>query len=46
MLSVNTSDITVITVENVDCCCIIHKISKSEAIDLLQNFALKDRGYI
>ena len=46
MLSVNTSDITVITVENVDYCCIIHKISKSEAIDLLQNFALKDRGYI
>ena len=46
MLSVNTSDITIITVENVDYCCIIHKISKSEAIDLLQNFALKDRGYI
>ena len=32
MLSVNMSDIAVITVENVDYHCIIHNISKSEAI--------------
>ena len=28
MLSVNSSDIVIITVKNVDYCCIIHKISK------------------
>ena len=27
-------------------CCIIHNISKSEAINLLKNSLLEDRGYI
>ena len=32
MLSVNISDIAINTVKDVDYCCIIHKISKSEAM--------------
>ena len=39
MLSVNISDIAIITIKTVDYCCIIHNISKSEAINLLQNSA-------
>ena len=42
----NISNFFIITVENVDYCCIIHDINKSEAINLLENFALEDRGYI
>ena len=46
MLSVNTSDIAIITVKNVDYCCIIHNIKKSEAINLLNISVLEDRGYM
>ena len=46
MLSVNISDIAIITVKNVDYRCIIHNISKSEAINLLENSVLEDCGYI
>ena len=46
MSSVNISDIAIITVKNVDCCCVIHNITKSEAINLLKNSVLEDRGYI
>ena len=46
MLSVNISNITIITVNNVDILCIIHNISESEAINLLKNSVLEDRGYI
>ena len=45
MLNVNFGDITIITVKNIDCQCIIHKVSKSEAINLLKNSVLEDRGY-
>ena len=38
MLSVNISDIAIITVKNVYYRCIIHKISKYEGINLLKNF--------
>ena len=34
MLSVNISNIAIITVKNVDYCCLIHNISKWEAINL------------
>ena len=34
MLSLDKIDIAIITVKNVDYCCIIHNISKSEAINL------------
>ena len=46
MLSVDTRDIAIITIKNVDYCCIIHSISKSEAINLSENSVLKDCGYI
>ena len=46
MLSVNISDIVIVTVKNVDYCCIILNISKSEAISLLKNSVLENHGYI
>ena len=46
MLIVNISDIVNITVKNVDYRCIIYNISKSEAINLLKNSVLENRGYI
>ena len=46
MLSDNISDITIITVKNVDYRCIIHKIIKSEAINLIESAVLENRGYI
>ena len=36
MLRVNISNIAIITVKNVYCCCIIDNISKSEVIHLLK----------
>ena len=38
MLCFNISNIAIITVKNVDYHCIIHNISKSEAIHLLKKF--------
>ena len=46
MLSVNISDTAIINIKNVDYGCIIHNTSRFEAINLLQNSALKDPGYI
>ena len=46
MLCFKISNITIITAKNVDYRCIIHNISKSEAINLLKNSVLEDRGYI
>ena len=47
MLSVNnTSDIAIITIKNADYRCIIHNISKSEPINLLENSVLERCGYI
>ena len=46
MLSVNISDIAIITVKNADYRCITHNISKSKAINLLNDSVLEDRGYI
>ena len=46
MLCLNISDITIITIKNVDYRCTNHNISKSEAINLLKNSILEDRGYI
>ena len=45
MLSV-ISDMAIINVENIDYCCIIHNISKSEAINLLKISVLENRGYV
>ena len=44
ILSVNISNIAIITVKNIDYRCIIHNISKSEAINLLKNLFLKIVG--
>ena len=46
MLSVDISDIDIITVKNLDCHCIIHNISKSEAINLSKIAVPKVCGYI
>ena len=46
MLSVNISNIAIVTVENVDYYCIIHNISKSEALNLLKDPVLENCGYI
>ena len=47
MLSVNISNIAIITVNNVDYRCIIHNINKYEATDLLKNTVLvEDCGYM
>ena len=46
MLSVNISNIAIITNKNVGYCCIIYNISKSEEINLLENSALENGGYI
>ena len=46
ILSVNISDIAFITVKYVNCCCIIHNISKSEGINLLKYSVLEEGGYI
>ena len=46
MVSVKISNIAIITVNNVDYCCITHNIRKSEAINLLKNSFLEDRGYL
>ena len=43
LLSVNINGIAII-IKNVDYCCVIHNISKSEAIIL--SYVLEDRGYI
>ena len=45
MLCFNTSDITIITVKGIDYRCIIHDISKSDAIHFLENPVLDDPGY-
>ena len=46
MMFVNISDIVIIAINNVDYCCIIHNISKSKAINLLENSVLEIRRYI
>ena len=46
MLSVNISDIAITNVKTIDYRFIIHSISKSQAINLLKESVLEDRGYI
>ena len=46
MLSVNISDIAIITIKNVDYHCIIQKVSKSEATNSLESSVLKDCEYL
>ena len=46
MLCLDIKNIAIITVKGVDYRRIIHDISKSEAIHLLEHSVLEDRGYI
>ena len=46
MMCLNVNDIAIITVKNVDYRSIIYSISKSEAINLLENSVLEHCGYI
>ena len=46
MLCLNISNIGVITVKTIDYCCIMYNINKSEAIHLLKNSVLENRGYL
>ena len=46
ILSINISDIAVMTVKKVDYSCIIHNISKYEVTNLSKNSVLGNRGYI
>ena len=46
MLSLNISDVAIITVKNANYRFIMCNISKSEAINLLDNNVLENRGYI
>ena len=45
ILSVNINDVPIITVKDVDYRCIIHNITKSQAINLLKNSVLEDHGH-
>ena len=46
ILSVNKSNIALITVKNVDYHCIIHEISKAEAINFLESSVLENFGFV
>ena len=46
MLFFNRSDVAIITVKDVYYCCLIHKISKSNAIQLLESSMLDNFRYI
>ena len=46
ILCLNISYIAIITFENVNYRCFIHKINTLEAINLLENSVLENRGYI
>ena len=46
MLSVNLSDIAIITIKNVDYHSTIYNISKSKAISFIKTYILEYREYI
>ena len=46
MINVNIGNIAIITIKNADYRCIIHSISKSKVINLLENSVLENVGYI
>ena len=46
ILCLNISDIAITTVKNIDYSFIIHEISESQAIHLLENYIVDDCGYI
>ena len=46
MLCLNITNFAIITVKDVDYCCIIHDSNRSEANNLLENSVLDDRWHI
>ena len=44
LMSMNLSNIAILKIKNVDYCCIINGIGKSEAIKLLQNIDLTEKS--
>ena len=44
MMSMNLNDIDISNIKGSDCCCIISLISKSEAINLIQNADLTEKS--
>ena len=46
ILFLNISDISIVTVKDVDYRFIIHDINKSEVINFLENSLLENRGYM
>ena len=44
MMSMNLSDIAILNIRGVDYCCIISRISKGEAVNLLQKADLNEKG--
>ena len=45
MVSMNLSDIAILNIKNADYCCIISKISKTEAIQLKKHSIIKHKIY-
>ena len=45
MMSMNLSDIAILNIKSVDYCCIISVISKSVAINLMQNINLTEKKW-
>ena len=44
MMSMNLNDIAILNIKNANYLCIISRISKSEAINLMQNIDLTQKG--
>ena len=44
MIFMNLSDIAILNIKSADCCCVISRISKSEAINLMQNIDLTKKA--
>ena len=44
MMPLNLSDIAILNIKGSDYCCIISRISKSEAIKLMQNIDLTEKS--
>ena len=46
MMFMNLSDIAILNIKSADYCCIISGISKSEAINLMQDMGLNEKSGI
>ena len=44
LMSMNLSDIAILNIQGTDCCCVTIQISKSEAINLMQNIDLTKKS--